>query len=114
MSAERRGLAECASSAAAFGSVGVLVALAQHEHIGTTTLLASRYVLGAIALWIALIALRHPLPGLRIAQTLGQDVPCRVHITVVLCPALGANPLPVAQGESVLTQPQALQVLELG
>jgi len=54
------------------------------------------------------------LPGLRIAQTLGQDVPCRVHITVVLCPALGANPLPVAQGESVLTQPQALQVLELG
>ena len=67
MSAERRGLAECASSAAAFGSVGVLVALAQHEHIGTTTLLASRYVLGAIALWIALIALRHPLPGLRVA-----------------------------------------------
>lgn len=67
MSAERRGLAECASSAAAFGSVGVLVALAQHEHIGTTTLLASRYVLGAIALWIALIAVRHPLPGLRVA-----------------------------------------------
>jgi drug/metabolite transporter (DMT)-like permease len=67
VSAERRGLAECASSAAAFGSVGVLVALAQHERIGTTTLLASRYVLGAIALWVALIALRHPLPGLRVA-----------------------------------------------
>jgi drug/metabolite transporter (DMT)-like permease len=67
VSAERRGLAECASSAAAFGSVGVLIALAQHERIGTTTLLASRYLLGAIALWIALIALRHPLPGLRIA-----------------------------------------------
>jgi drug/metabolite transporter (DMT)-like permease len=67
VSAERRGLAECASSAAAFGSVGVLIALAQHERIGTTTLLASRYLLGAITLWIALIALRHPLPGLRIA-----------------------------------------------
>ena len=67
VSDERRGLAECASSAAAFGSVGILVALAQHERVGTTTLLASRYALGAIALWIALIALRHPLPGLRIA-----------------------------------------------
>jgi drug/metabolite transporter (DMT)-like permease len=67
VSNERRGLAECASSAAAFGSVGVLVALAQHERVGTTTLLASRYSLGAIALWIALIALRHPLPGLRVA-----------------------------------------------
>jgi drug/metabolite transporter (DMT)-like permease len=66
MSNERRGLAECASSAAAFGSVGVLVALAQHEHVGTTTLLASRYALGAIALWLVLLALRHPLPGLRI------------------------------------------------
>jgi drug/metabolite transporter (DMT)-like permease len=64
---ERRGLAECAGSAAAFGSVGMLVALAQHERVGTTTLLASRYALGAIALWIALIALRHPLPGLRVA-----------------------------------------------
>lgn len=64
---ERRGLAECAGSAAAFGSVGILVALAQHERVATTTLLASRYALGAIALWIALIALRHPLPGLRVA-----------------------------------------------
>jgi drug/metabolite transporter (DMT)-like permease len=64
---ERRGLAECAGSAAAFGSVGVLVALAQHERVATTTLLASRYALGAIALWLALIALRSPLPGLRVA-----------------------------------------------
>jgi drug/metabolite transporter (DMT)-like permease len=63
---ERRGLAECASSAAAFGSVGVLVALAQSEHVGTTTLLASRYALGAIALWVALLILRRPLPSLRI------------------------------------------------
>jgi drug/metabolite transporter (DMT)-like permease len=63
---ERRGLAECASSAAAFGSVGVLIALAQREHVGTTTLLASRYALGAIALWVALLILRRPLPGLRI------------------------------------------------
>ena len=39
MNDERRGFAECASSAAAFGSVGVLVALAQSEHVGTTTLL---------------------------------------------------------------------------
>ena len=62
MSSERRGLAECASSAAAFGSVGVLVALAQHEHVGTTTLLASRYALGAIALWLVLLGLRRPLP----------------------------------------------------
>ena len=67
MSNERRGLAECASSAAAFGSVGVLVALAQREHVGTTTLLASRYALGAIALWLVLIGLRRPLPGLGIA-----------------------------------------------
>ncbi len=67
MSSERRGLAECASSAAAFGSVGVLVALAQHEHIGTTTLLASRYALGAIALWLVLLGLRRPLPRLGIA-----------------------------------------------
>jgi drug/metabolite transporter (DMT)-like permease len=63
---ERRGLAECASSAAAFGSVGVLVALAQREHVGTTTLLAGRYALGAIALWVALLLLRRPLPSLRI------------------------------------------------
>jgi drug/metabolite transporter (DMT)-like permease len=63
---ERRGLAECASSAAAFGSVGVLVALAQREHVGTTTLLASRYALGAIALWLALLFLRRPLPELRV------------------------------------------------
>jgi drug/metabolite transporter (DMT)-like permease len=63
---ERRGLAECASSAAAFGSVGVLIAVAQREHVGTTTLLASRYALGAIALWVALLILRRPLPGLRI------------------------------------------------
>ncbi len=67
MSSERRGLAECASSAAAFGSVGVLVALAQHEHVGTTTLLASRYALGAIALWLVLLGLRRPLPRLGIA-----------------------------------------------
>jgi drug/metabolite transporter (DMT)-like permease len=67
VSNERRGLAECASSAAAFGSVGVLVALAQREHVGTTTLLASRYALGATALWLVLLALRRPLPGLRIA-----------------------------------------------
>jgi drug/metabolite transporter (DMT)-like permease len=67
VSSERRGLAECASSAAAFGSVGVLVALAQHEHIGTTTLLASRYALGAIALWLVLLGLRRPLPRLGIA-----------------------------------------------
>ena len=66
MNNERRGLAECASSAAAFGSVGVLVALAQREHVGTTTLLASRYALGALALWLVLLALRRPLPGLRI------------------------------------------------
>jgi drug/metabolite transporter (DMT)-like permease len=64
---ERRGLAECAGSAAAFGSVGVLVALAQHEHVGTTTLLASRYALGAIALWLVLLGLRRPLPRLGIA-----------------------------------------------
>jgi drug/metabolite transporter (DMT)-like permease len=63
---ERRGLAECAGSAAAFGSVGVLVAVAQREHVGTTTLLASRYALGAIALWLALLLLRRPLPNLRI------------------------------------------------
>jgi drug/metabolite transporter (DMT)-like permease len=69
VSNERRGLAECASSAAAFGSVGVLVALAQHEHVGTTTLLASRYALGAIALWLVLLGLRRPLPGLGIALT---------------------------------------------
>ncbi len=67
MSSERRGLAECASSAAAFGSVGVLVALAQHERVGTTTLLASRYALGAIALWLVLLGLRRPLPRLGIA-----------------------------------------------
>ena len=66
MTNERRGLAECASSAAAFGSVGVLIAVAQREHVGTTTLLASRYALGAIALWVALLILRRPLPGLRI------------------------------------------------
>jgi drug/metabolite transporter (DMT)-like permease len=66
MSEERRGLAECAGSAAAFGSVGVLVALAQREHVATTTLLASRYALGALALWLVLLALRRPLPGLRI------------------------------------------------
>jgi drug/metabolite transporter (DMT)-like permease len=64
---ERRGLAECAGSAAAFGSVGVLVAVARHEHVGTTTLLASRYAIGAIALWIVLLCLRRPLPGPRIA-----------------------------------------------
>jgi drug/metabolite transporter (DMT)-like permease len=64
---ERRGLAECAGSAAAFGSVGVLVALAQREHVGTTTLLASRYALGAIALWLALLFLRRPLPSLRVS-----------------------------------------------
>jgi drug/metabolite transporter (DMT)-like permease len=63
---ERRGLAECAGSAAAFGSVGVLVAVAQREHVGTTTLLASRYALGAIALWLALLLLRRPLPNLRV------------------------------------------------
>jgi drug/metabolite transporter (DMT)-like permease len=71
---ERRGFAECASSAAAFGSVGVLVALAQREHVGTTTLLASRYAIGAIALWVALLMMRRPLPGLRtglIAVALG-------------------------------------------
>jgi len=67
VSNERRGLAECASSAAAFGSVGVLVALAQHERVGTTTLLASRYALGAIALWLILLGLRRPLPRLGIA-----------------------------------------------
>ena len=67
MSSERRGLAECASSAAAFGSVGVLVALAQHERVGTTTLLASRYALGAITLWLVLLGLRRPLPRLGIA-----------------------------------------------
>ena len=66
MTNERRGLAECASSAAAFGSVGVLVALAQREHVGTTTLLASRYALGALALWVALLSMRRPLPSLRI------------------------------------------------
>lgn len=66
MTNERRGLAECASSAAAFGSVGVLLALAQSERVGTTTLLASRYALGAIALWVALLILRRPLPSLRI------------------------------------------------
>jgi drug/metabolite transporter (DMT)-like permease len=63
---DRRGLAECASSAAAFGSVGMLVALAQSEHVGTTTLLASRYALGAIALWLAVMLLRRPLPSLRV------------------------------------------------
>jgi drug/metabolite transporter (DMT)-like permease len=63
---ERRGLAECASSAAAFGSVGVLVALARSEHVGTTTLLATRYALGALALWAVLLILRRPLPGVRI------------------------------------------------
>jgi drug/metabolite transporter (DMT)-like permease len=63
---EKRGLAECASSAAAFGSVGVLVALAQSEHVGTTTLLASRYALGAIVLWLAVLLLRRPLPSLRV------------------------------------------------
>ena len=67
MTNERRGLAECASSAAAFGSVGVLVALARSEHVGTTTLLASRYALGAVALWVALLVLRRSLPSLRIA-----------------------------------------------
>jgi drug/metabolite transporter (DMT)-like permease len=67
VTSERRGLAECASSAAAFGSVGVLVAAAQREHVGTTTLLASRYALGAIALWIAVLVLRRPLPALRVA-----------------------------------------------
>ena len=67
MSSERRGLAECASSAAAFGSVGVLVALAQHERVGTTTLLGSRYALGAITLWLVLLGLRRPLPRLGIA-----------------------------------------------
>src|SRR4029079_18491183 len=51
----------------AFGSVGVLVALAQREHVGTTTLLASRYALGAIALWLILLGLRRPLPRLGIA-----------------------------------------------
>lgn len=66
MNQERRGLAECAGSAAAFGSVGVLVAIAQREHVGTTTLLASRYALGAIALWAALLILRRPLPSLRV------------------------------------------------
>ena len=45
---------------------GVLVALAQREHVGTTTLLASRYALGAIALWLALLLLRRPLPNLRV------------------------------------------------
>jgi drug/metabolite transporter (DMT)-like permease len=64
---ERRGLAECAGSAAAFGSVGVLVAVARHEHVGTATLLASRYAIGAIALWLVLLFLRRPLPDLRIA-----------------------------------------------
>ena len=67
MNEERRGLAECAGSAAAFGSVGVLVAIARHEHVATTTLLASRYAIGAIALWVALLGLRRPLPGLPIA-----------------------------------------------
>ena len=66
MTNERRGLAECASSAAAFGSVGVLVALARSENVGTTTLLASRYALGAVALWVVLLILRRPLPSLRI------------------------------------------------
>ena len=66
MNQERRGLAECAGSAAAFGSVGVLVAVAQSQHVGTTTLLASRYALGAIALWLALLLLRRPLPSLRV------------------------------------------------
>ena len=66
MTNERRGFAECASSAAAFGSVGVLVALAQREHVGTTTLLASRYALGALALWVALLFIGRPLPSLRI------------------------------------------------
>ena len=67
MNEERRGLAECAGSAAAFGSVGVLVAIARHEHVATTTLLASRYAIGAIALWVVLLGLRRPLPGLPIA-----------------------------------------------
>ena len=52
----------------------MLVALARHEHVGATTLLASRYALGAIALWLVLLALRRPLPALRIglaALTLG-------------------------------------------
>jgi drug/metabolite transporter (DMT)-like permease len=44
----------------------VLVAVAQREHVGTTTLLASRYALGAIALWLALLLLRRPLPSLRV------------------------------------------------
>jgi drug/metabolite transporter (DMT)-like permease len=44
----------------------VLVALAQHEHVGTTTLLASRYTLGAIVLWLVLLGLRRPLPALGI------------------------------------------------
>jgi drug/metabolite transporter (DMT)-like permease len=47
----------------------VLVAIAQREHVGTTTLLASRYALGAIALWAAVLLLRRPLPGLRLAAT---------------------------------------------
>jgi drug/metabolite transporter (DMT)-like permease len=67
VSPERRGLAECAGSAAAFGSVGVLVAVARHEHVGTATLLASRYALGAIVLWLVVLFLRRPLPDLRSA-----------------------------------------------
>ena len=52
---ERRGLAECASSAAAFGSVGVLVALAQSEHVGTDHPARQSLCPRRVALWVVLL-----------------------------------------------------------
>jgi len=69
MTAQRQGLLLCLVAAGGFSTTGIFAKLAYQSHANVTTVLAARFVLTAVLLWLVVYRTGQPLPSRRLLLT---------------------------------------------
>jgi drug/metabolite transporter (DMT)-like permease len=62
---QRQGIVLCLASAVGFGAMAIFAKAAYHSGVGVVPLLATRFLLAAVAFWLVVAVRRPPLPARR-------------------------------------------------